>query len=158
MSTVGKTDAPGFTLVELLVVLLLMALSASLVFGLNLRQRDSLTLRDFGVSLGGYLQLARSTALTEGRSAFCLLDREKRVISCSLLSKNLPLPQGVRVVADGLPETDADLMLMEYFMDGSASGGRLILRFKESSASIEVDPLLGETTYLFEDSPDVHAF
>lgn len=156
MSIAGKTD-PGFTLLELLVVLLLMALSVSLVFGTNLRQRDSLTLNDFGMSLGGYLQLARSTALTEGRSALCLLDREQRVVSCSLLSRTLPLPQGVHVITDNLHESDADPILMEYFMDGSAVGGRLILRYKEYSAVIEVDPLLGETTYRFEDSPDAHA-
>lgn len=154
MSTAGRTDASGFTLVELLVVLLLMALSASLVFGLNLRQRDSLALRDFGVSLGGYLQLARSTALAEGRPALCLLDREKRVISCSLLSRTLPLPRGMSVSVDGFPDAGASLPLMEYFMDGSALGGRLNLRYGEYAAAIEVDPLLGETTYLFEDLRD----
>ena len=62
MSTAGRTDASGFTLVELMVVLFLMALFASLVFGLNARQRDSLALRDFGVSLVAYLQLTRSEA------------------------------------------------------------------------------------------------
>ena len=149
MSTAGRTDASGFTLVELMVVLFLMALFASLVFGLNARQRDSLALRDFGVSLVAYLQLARSTALTEGRPAQCLLNRETGRISCTL-----SLPRGMQLAVDGITDQSRNLLLMEYFMDGSALGGVLTLRYRDDAVRVEVDPLLGVTTFRFEESPD----
>lgn len=152
MSRAGKIKSPpGFTLIELLVVLVLLALSASLVFGLNLRQRDSLVLRDFGLSLGAYLQLARSTALTQGRSSLCLL--EDSAVSCSLLSKTLPVPVGLRLVSDLDPNENPPLLLMEYFMDGSALGGVISLTYKGHEALVDVDPLLGETTWKFTDAP-----
>ncbi len=154
MSTAGRTDASGFTLVELMVVLFLMALFASLVFGLNARQRDSLALRDFGVSLVAYLQLARSTALTEGRPAQCLLNRETGRISCTLLPRTLSLPRGMQLAVDGITDQSRNLLLMEYFMDGSALGGVLTLRYRDDAVRVEVDPLLGVTTFRFEESPD----
>ena len=39
-------------------------------------------------------------------------------------------------------------------MDGSALGGVLTLRYRDDAVRVEVDPLLGVTTFRFEGSPD----
>ena len=108
------------------------------------RQRDSLTLNDFGMSLGGYLQW-RAARLTEAVRS--LLDREQRVVSCSL-SRTLPHLRA-HVITDNLHEPTPTRS--SWSGPWTARRGRLILRYKEYSAVIEMDPLLGET-YRFEDS------
>lgn len=151
MSRAGKTSrSRGFTLVEIIVVLVLLAFSATLVFGLNLRQRDKFLLRDFGVSLGSYLQLARSTALTQGRSGRCYLDVESGRIVCPIMPRSLAVPPGLGIALPGVttePTSDDRVLLMEFYMDGSASGGDIALEYREYSGLISVDPLLGEITY-----------
>lgn len=127
-----------------------MSLSATLVFGVNFRQRDKAVLRDFGVSLGGYLQLARSMALTRGTPSRCLLDAGH--VQCTLVGKSLAIPEGVTVIdATGNDPQDGGepRFIMEYYMDGSSSGGDIGLQYGSNTAGVSIDPLLGQTTYRF---------
>lgn len=152
MSPVGKTEGCGFTLLELLVVLAIMALSATLVFGVNYRQLDKSVLRDFGVSLGGYLQLSRNVALTRGATSRCLLDVGQGLVNCTLLDRGLAIPEGVAVAgpqAKNEHGSGPPQVIMEYFMDGSSSGGEIGLEYGGYTASVSIDPLLGGTTYKF---------
>lgn len=152
MSPAGRTEGRGFTLLELLVVLAIMALSATLVFGVNFRQRDKAVLRDFGVSLGGYLQLSRSVALTRGTTSRCFLDAGKGRVNCTLLDKGLAIPDGMAVAGPQGKGPDGDgqpQVIMEYFMDGSSSGGDIGLEYGGHTARVSIDPLLGGTTYRF---------
>jgi general secretion pathway protein H len=148
----GRTEDRGFTLLELLVVLTIMALSATLVFGVNFRERDKAVIRDFGVSLGGFLQLSRSMALTRGVTTRCVLDAMRGQVNCTLVGKSLAIPEGM-IVVDGRDEDARDVgeprVLMEYYMDGSSSGGKIDLQYGDYTASVSIDPLLGETTYRF---------
>jgi len=150
MSPVGKTEGPGFTLVELLVVLAIMALSATLVFGVNFRQRDKAVIRDFGVSLGGYLQLSRSMALTRGTTSRCILDPVRGEVNSTLVERSLAVPEGLEVRIGERGERDSGgKVLMEYYMDGSASGGDIELEYGDYTARVSIDPLLGQTAYRF---------
>lgn len=138
---------------EMIVVLVLLAFSATLVFGLNLRQRDKFVLRDFGVSLGSYFQLVRSTALTQGRTGVCVLDLEAGQVISPITSRFLAVPVGLGIAR---PETQFEggtedaLVLMEFYMDGSAAGGSVALEYKGYVGLIQVDPLLGEVRYYFD--------
>ena len=89
-----------------------------------------------------------------GRPAQCLLNRETGHISCTLLPRTLSLPRGMQLAVDGITDQSRNLLLMEYFMDGSALGGVLTLRYRDDAVRVEVDPLLGVTTFRFEESPD----
>jgi general secretion pathway protein H len=141
----GKTSHRGFTLIEMVVVLVLLAVAVSLVSGVNLRQRDSLTVREFGTSLAAFLQLARSAALADGRKAVCLLDIEGRRVHSPGLERSVPVPPGVEVQRrPPFPGAGGgSVRLMEYFMDGSSSGGGIAIAMGEHAGLIEVDPLLG---------------
>lgn len=141
----GKTSPRGFTLIEMIVVLVMLAVTVSLVSGVNMRQRDSLTLRDFGTSLTAFLQLVRSAALADGRKSVCLVDVAGRRVHSPGLVRSVPVPAGVEVARrPAFPGTgDGDVRLMEFFMDGSSSGGGIAMSFGEHAGLIEVDPLLG---------------
>ena len=158
MLKAGRTrQTQGFTLMEMIVVLVLLAFSATLVFGLNLRQRDKFVLRDFGVSLGSYLQLVRSTALTQVRTGTCVLDLESGQVFSPLSTRTLSVPQGLGIArpqASFEPDAQDQLVLMEFFMDGSAAGGNIALEYKGYLGLIQVDPLLGEVRYYF-DQPEI---
>lgn len=140
----------GFTLIEIIVVLALLAFSTSLVFGLNVQQRDKFLLRDFGVSLGAYLQLTRSTALTQGRSGACFLDPDTGRVQSPILDRALTVPAGLGLAAPAMrAEGDGPVLLMEFYMDGSASGGEIALEYNGYSGLITVNPLLGDIEYSF---------
>ena len=160
ISKAGKTRSiQGFTLIEMIVVLVLLAFSATLVFGLNLRQRDKFVLRDFGVSLGSYLQLVRSTALTQGRTGTCVLDLDTSRVLSPITSRILAVPVGLGIArpeAPFEPNAEDQLLLMEFYMDGSAAGGNIALEYKGYLGLIQVDPLLGEVRYYF-DQPEAWA-
>lgn len=144
----GRTrPAGGFTLLEMVVVLILLAVAATLVFGINVRQKDRLVLQEFGTSFCAYLQLARSAALAEGRRKACLVDREAMQIFSPGLGRSVRIPEGaeIRRVNPLRPEGNGTERLMEYYMDGSSSGGEIELSYGENTGLIEVDPLLGQT-------------
>ncbi len=144
-SSAGKTSPRGFTLIEMIVVLVMLAATVSLISGVNLRQRDSLVLRDFGTSLTAFFQLARSTALADGRKSVCLLDVAGRRVFSPGVGRSVPVPAGVDVARKPpFPGTgEENVRLMEFFMDGSSSGGTVAVAFGEHTGLIEVDPLLG---------------
>lgn len=144
-SSAGRTSPRGFTLIEMIVVLVMLAAAVSLISGVNLRQRDSLVLRDFGTSLTAFFQLARSTALADGRKSVCLLDVAGRRVYSPGVGRSVSVPAGVDVARrPPFPGTDEEnVRLMEFFMDGSSSGGAVAMAFGEHTGLIEVDPLLG---------------
>lgn len=147
-SSAGRTrTAGGFTLLEMIVALILLSVAVTLVFGFNVRQKDRLVLQEFGTTLCAYLQLTRSSALAEGRRKVCLLDRESMDVFSPGLGRVVRIPEGVdiRRVNPLRTEGNGTERLMEYFMDGSSSGGEVELAYGENIGVIEVDPLLGRT-------------
>ena len=132
---------------ELMVVLVLLAVAATLVFGLNVRQKDRLLLREFGTSFCAYLQLTRSAALGEGRRKLCLVDRGTMKIFSPGLDRSVRIPQGVEIrrMNPLRPEGNGTERIMEFYMDGSSSGGEVEVVYGEHAGRIEVDPLLGQT-------------
>lgn len=129
----------------MIVVLALLGFAVTLVAGVNFRQKDRLLLQDFGTSLTAYLQLARSAALADGRRSVCLyVPDEARVFSPGL-SRSLGVPDGVEVARRSpLPSRgEGEIRLMEFSMDGSSSGGEILIAYGEHTGVIAVDPLLG---------------
>lgn len=128
-------------------VLILLSVAATLVFGINVRQKDRLVMQEFGTSFCAYLQLARSAALAEGRTKLCLIDRETMQIFTPELGRSVRIPEGVAVrrVKPLRPDANGTERLMDFYMDGSSIGGEVELAYGENTGLIEVDPLLGQT-------------
>lgn len=144
----GKTDPRrGFTLLEMIVVLALLAIALTLVVGVNFRQSDRLLLQDFGTSLCAYFGLARSEALADGRREACFVDQESRKVFGSGLSTSLRIPDGVYLERRETlwSQSNGTLKLVEFFMDGSSSGGEIAISYKGYDGLVVVDPLLGQT-------------
>ncbi len=141
----SKGDSDGFTLVELLVVMVLLALSVSIWYGINFRQRDSFRLKTATRSLHAFFLASRSYALLADQDNECHYLPDSRTIEESLRQRQLKLPEGIAISlsADEEPLQEPELLLT-FYADGSAAGGPLFICSGSRQLVMAVDPVLGE--------------
>lgn len=124
-------DSAGFTVIEMIVVLAVLALALGLVITHGPVRSQRLELDAAARGVAGALRLARSRAIAEERTVVFALDA-----SGYRLDRGAPTtwsgdvsPQGNRLVV--------------FTPDGGSSGGRIILREGERAVAIGVDWLTG---------------
>jgi prepilin-type N-terminal cleavage/methylation domain-containing protein len=144
-SNAVKEHPAGFTLVELLVVMVLLALTVSIWYGINFRQRDSFRLRTAARSLHTFFLASRSYALLADQDNECRYLPAARTVEESLRHRQQQLPPGIDVCLSvgGEPLGEPEVLLT-FYADGSAAGGPLYLRSGSRQLLLEVDPVLGE--------------
>lgn len=156
--TAGKTDS-GFTLIELIVVVLLIALSLSLIVGINFKQRDSLQVKSTARQLYSFLLSARSSAILNHQVNRCWYIPEQGQIVSDLRQRSFFVPAGVSVLRPEQQKSAGEKVLLAYYYsDGSASSGNICLQSGARSMLLEIDPLLGFVSLFpgcatVEDSP-----
>jgi general secretion pathway protein H len=136
----------GFTLLELLVVLGLLALSLALVAPSLGRARVGLTVRSTAYELAANLRVARVAARATNVDHALTIDLAQRQYWAEGVVGRRPLP---RTIAIELTVPESERMSpttgrIRFLPDGSASGGRLVLHDGRSTASIAVDWLNGD--------------
>ncbi len=120
----------GFTLVELLIVLILVGLLSSVVAvsvssGL-LKSKEWRFVEDFK----GQLKRARSYAIGNGRAVNFVIDGTKRKFG--IKGKKLSdIPKTIEVSADGIVEFGNGLYGVTFYPDGSSSGGEIDLSWDQ---------------------------
>ena len=147
----AKRFPHGFTLIELIIVVLLISLSASLVIGLNFRQSDSVRLSAASRELQAFLQLARSRAVFLGQENRCFYQAASRQITAQLAARPLVLPENVSLVFDDdqhdiTSDPEAIKPLLHYYPDGSAAAPLFSLVNASKRIAVTIDPLLGFVT------------
>jgi len=132
----------GFTLVELLVVMGIMALV--LVVVLNARPNAAATrIAVTARAVGATLQLARAQAMASNTETVFRIDADK--LQFGLPRSMQSLPMGM-TVAMTVAETErvANIGGIRFFPDGQSSGGEIALSLEGRSARIAVSWLTGE--------------
>jgi len=136
----------GFTLLELLVVLAVLALTAAVMLP-ALTGGDGVELRTTAREVAAALRYARSRALTENRDAAFEVDVEaNRMTSAGVRSRRIPAG-----VALGLYTARSELIgeragAIRFFPDGSSTGGRVTVAARSAAAVayyVDVDWLTG---------------
>lgn len=133
----------GFTLLELLVVLVLIGFMSSLVFvavtsGI-LRSEDARFVQSFRQNLVH----ARAASLGRGEIVRFLIDGEERVIFFEG-GKRYKIPETIQVEGSGVAEVAPRVFAVFFYPDGSSSGGEIDLRWEDGSMDrVIVDKLLG---------------
>jgi general secretion pathway protein H len=126
-----RTGTAGFTLIELIVVLAVLALAMGLVLTHGPVRSHRLELDGAVRELAGALRLARSRAIAEERPvAFAVGAFGYR------LDRGAPVPWHATVSPEGNS-------LVVFTPEGGSSGGRIILREGERTVAIGVDWLTG---------------
>jgi general secretion pathway protein H len=132
----------GFTLVELLVVMGIMALV--LVVVLNAWPKAAATrIAVTARAVGATLQLARAQAMASNAETVFQIDTDK--LQFGLPRSMQSLPKGM-TVAMTVAETErlANIGGIRFFPDGQSSGGEIALTLEGRSARIAVNWLTGE--------------
>ncbi len=125
-----KSHQGGFTLIELIVVMLLAALAAGMVFinvGQASRDQDG---RVFARELHRLARTARLQALSTGAIRVLSISSEER--RCWIDDQNsLDIPEQIRIQGKHLARSNDTQHAVYFFPDGSASGGILTISENE---------------------------
>lgn len=141
-----RSDAPGFTLVELLVVLVLIGFLSSLVFvsvssGILKSEKTR-----FLTAFSQGLVHARTASLGRGETVWFEIDAAERSFSVS--DKTLgEIPETLQIEASGVLRLAQGRYGIVFFPDGSSSGGEIDITENGSLVErITIDRILGIIT------------
>jgi general secretion pathway protein H len=120
-------NSRGFTLIEILVVMVLIAVSGSLVYlsvGRSAGQKQG---KLFAQEMIGLVKKARSTSLASSRPVAFYISSSERICWVEGSASSLKIPEQVLIQAQGIAQADADVYGVYFYPDGSSSGGELTL-------------------------------
>ncbi len=136
--------APGFTLVELLVVLIIIAVGSSLVFVRIGRGLGADPSRRFAVEFSQLVRKGRTQALWDGVPVAVCIDPAARVVSLSEGRGSLAIPETIRIEADGLLRSAWGHACTVLYPDGSSAGGMFkISKDRIVLARLQLDTVTG---------------
>jgi len=140
----------GFSLLEVVIVILIMSLAMAVSYPVMTRGSTSLHLRAAGRDLLNLMRYAREKAITEQTAMMLLADRSSsRITLTDVMGQGahlLTLPKDVRIqrlTLDGVEVTDGP-MLVHFLTNGSAERAEVQL-IADNGAVLRVftDPITG---------------
>jgi general secretion pathway protein H len=140
----------GFSLVELLIVVVIMGLVYVLVPRMIFGGVSGADLRASSRDIASGLRQARSLAVRERREAFVTLDLDKRAFSLSGNARIFQLPEKLELK---LYTAQSEIVnerqgAIRFFPDGSSTGGRVTVASGERKYLVDVDWLTGKVAIL----------
>lgn len=147
-SKTGASGSSGFTLIEVLVVLVILALTMAIVVpAISKGQGDSLD--DVARDLLVTLRKARSDAVLGQRTSVVLVDVSGRRYWQERDGRDNPIPRNMTVTASvATSELNNGVAGIRFFPDGSSSGGFIQLSMAESASRVQIDWLSGRVSIL----------
>ena len=135
----------GFTLIEMLVVLLIMGVLIALAPAAFQRVVPGLEMKASAREVAGLLREARGQAIRDNRETTVLIDTEAKVYRLGQDASGRELSQRVNIslltaVSEQLDETRGRI---RFFPDGTSTGGRVTLSRDDRKFDITVDWLTG---------------
>jgi general secretion pathway protein H len=141
----------GFTLVELLVVVILLTIATGLVSVAVSSGIQGVRERRIQVQLQNELQRARIKAMSSRKTIRFVIDGGERVFSFEGGEVH-HIPESVQVEGEGIQDFSPSLAGLSFYPDGSSSGGILALRPKDGSEfRFEIDKVFGFVTLSTEE-------
>ena len=139
----GELEA-GFTLIEMLVVLTILALTTTLVAPLVSGGSEGARLQMAASDLASAFRLTRSAAITRNRDISLMIDVNKRTFSSAVVSQRSLAPDidAKLTFAAGLGAGRSDGGF-RFFPDGSSTGGDVTLSLRGTQTTLCVDWLTG---------------
>jgi general secretion pathway protein H len=142
-----RVDISGFTLLEILVVLVIMSLMMTLVPPLFSNVLPSLTLKSTANDIIHDLKYIRNIAILRGNKSELEIDPDNRNYYSKVLrqgeEQKIPAMITMNVSHVGLRTVEEQNPVIAFFSDGSSSGGVITLTEKERVYSIVIDWITG---------------
>jgi general secretion pathway protein H len=146
-SATGSQSA-GFTLLEMIIVLVILGLAIGLVITRGPVRSHALEVRNTAAQVMETLRLARSRAIARNRPVSVVVDiRQRSYRIDNELPHLLPPGLGVDVVATAEETLGERRAAIRFEPDGSASGGRIELIDGARRLQIGVDWLTGRVGF-----------
>jgi general secretion pathway protein H len=138
----------GFTILELLVVLVIGAVAYSLVLGVPFRGASIADLKAAARTLASGLRQAQTTAMATRRDALLTIDLDAREfqVTGSEATRNLPKDLEISLYTAQQEVTSDKKGSIRFYPDGSSTGGRITLAVKERKYLVDVDWLTGRVS------------
>jgi general secretion pathway protein H len=135
----------GFTLVELLAVLVIVAFAATAVRQIGRNAVETADVRAFLISSQALFRETRTVAIETMAIQDVILDTERRTLSFLALGKEVTVPRGVSL--DGtiarVDGVGSGGYVIRFFPSGSSTGARLPFRFREKVYELRIIWLTG---------------
>lgn len=140
--------AAGFTILEVLVVLVIGAVAYALVLGVPFRGASSADLKSAARTLAAGLRQAQSTAMVTKRDAVLTLDVEAREYRVAGDEEVRKLPKGIdlKLYTAQSEVSDERRGGIRFYPDGSSTGGRITVAAGERKYLVDVDWLTGRVS------------
>jgi len=138
----------GFTLLELMVVLLVLALLAALIGPRFGRSRDADSLQATVYELASRCRDARIGAIRSGSDTVLLIDLGKRTVSVRGNPRQLLIPAAVTIHSETSTseQTWKSVSGIRFHPNGSSSGGTLRLQAGQHAYEIRVNWFTGRVS------------
>jgi general secretion pathway protein H len=143
-----RSDAArGFTLIEILIVVTLIAALTVILMGAMSGGIDGMKLRSNAKKLVAELRHARAQAIATGSVQRFTIVPEQRVWTGAKRHRG-EFPKGLDVVFTGVRQVQAreGEGVILFFEDGASTGGRVQLRVKQAAMNVDIAWLTGEVT------------
>ena len=138
----------GFTLVEILAVLVIGAMIYALFLGVPLRGSGIADLKAAARTVASGLRQAQTTAMATRRDALLTIDLEAREFQVTGIdsSRNLPRDLEISLYTAQQEVTSEKKGSIRFYPDGSSTGGRITLAAGERKYLVDVDWLTGRVS------------
>jgi general secretion pathway protein H len=135
----------GFTLVEMLVVVTIIALIASVALPVLGRPSDKLRLRAIADGMIAALRLTREAAIVRNIETVLMIDADKHSLQSVVVPPRRFAPEVVAKLQFAAPEQSGQSAAgFRFYPDGSSTGGTLTLLLHDQQEIICVLWLTGE--------------
>lgn len=137
----------GFTLIEILIVVTLVAALTLLLVGAMNGGMDGLKLRSNAKTLVAELRHARAQAISTGTVQRFTVEPEKRLWT-GAKQRHGEFPKALEVTFTGVRQVQAreGEGVILFFEDGASTGGRIQLRVEKAAWNVDIAWLTGEVS------------
>jgi len=138
----------GFTILEVLVVLVIAAMAYVLVLGVPMRGASVDDLKSAARTLASGLRQAQTTAMATRRDTLLTLDMESKEFVVPGVSEARRLPQDLdfKLYTAQSEVTSETRGSIRFYPDGSSTGGRITVSSGERKYLVDVDWLTGRVS------------
>lgn len=138
----------GFTLLEIIIVLVLAVVIYALILGVPLRGGKSADLKYAARTLASGLRQAQTTAMATRHDATLTLDLEQKEYQVLGDKEAHKLPDGIDLkLFTAQSEVTSDKRgAIRFYPDGSSTGGRITVSSGERKFLVDVDWLTGRVS------------
>jgi general secretion pathway protein H len=140
--------ASGFTLLEVIVVLVIAAIAYGLILGVPMRGASSADLKAASRALAAGLRQAQTTAMATRRDAVLTVDLDAREFVVGGDAAVRKLPDGIELkLYTAQTEVSSERRgAIRFYPDGSSTGGRITVASGERQYLVDVDWLTGKVS------------